>query len=79
MTFVLKDCWERVTLTVIQKFLFEKPLSKNLSVEDKVLLSVLVMVTKNAKQTYVNVSNLNSYAIVDATVASIVQISSLNK
>ena len=34
---------------------------------------------KNAKQTDVNVSNLNSYAIIDAIVALIVQTSSLNE
>ena len=68
-----------MTLTVIQKFLSEKPLSKNLSMEDKVLLSVLAMVTKNANQTDVNVSNLNSFAIVDVITALIVQTSSMNK
>ena len=47
--------------------------------EDKVLLSVLVMVTKNANQTDVNVSNLNSFAIVDVITALIVQTSSMNE
>lgn len=64
-----------MTLTVTLKFLCEKQLSKRPSVADKALLSVHVMVLKNAKQTDANVLNLNSYAIVDATIVSTAQTS----